>query len=248
MNDQQRQRYCRHIQLPQMATIGQQRLAASKVFIVGCGGLGCTVIPLLAAAGVGHLVIADHDRVELSNLPRQHRYLEQDIGQFKVDVMARFIEQHNQYVQCQVVKQIMTEQSLLPLIHDCQVIVDCTDNVAAKKAINRVAVQTKTPLVFGTALRFEGQLTVFDSADTGCPCYACLFDSQGRLADESGVNRGVFSPLVGVIGAQQAAETIKLLTGMEDVARGVLVHYNSLTNTSYKITCQRNVHCHVCGS
>lgn len=247
MNDQQLLRYSRHILLPELDITGQQRLLASKVLVVGCGGLGSTVIPFLAASGVGHLLIADHDKIELSNLQRQTHYTEQQIDQYKAQAMADTIKQQNSAVCVDIITEQLTYLTLLPLLAKCDVIVDCTDNFTTRQAINKAAVLTKKPLVFGAAIRFEGQLTVFDSRNNDSPCYACLFEDTAMSA-ESCASSGVFSPLVGIIGAQQAAETLKIITDIGRVPVGTLINYDCLNSRTYPIQFKRNPHCKVCAA
>lgn len=247
MNDQQLLRYSRHILLPELDITGQQRLLASKVLVVGCGGLGSTVIPFLAASGVGHLLIADHDKIELSNLQRQTHYTAQQIGQYKALAMAEFIKQQNSSIYIDTITEQLTFSILLPLLADYHVIVDCTDNFTTRQAINKAAVLTKKPLVFGAAIRFEGQLTVFDSSKDDSPCYACLFEDM-PISSESCASSGVFSPLVGIIGAQQAAETLKIITGIGKVPIGTLINYDCLNSRTYPIQFKRNPHCKVCAA
>lgn len=246
MNDQQLLRYSRHILLPQIDIQGQQRILNSKVLVIGCGGLGSAVIPLLAAAGVGQLTITDHDKVEPSNLQRQTHYNEQDIGLFKAQVMAERLLLQNREVKVDALTQRVELDDLIALSHLHHVIVDCTDNFLTRKAINKASVMTKTPLVFGSAIRFDGQLTVFDPRQADSPCYACLFDGDG-VEQETCTNSGVFAPLVGVIGSMQAAEALKLITETGNILIGSLLNYDAYNSQFYPIKFARNPACNICG-
>lgn len=148
--------------LPQLDIEGQQRILDSKVLVVGCGGLGCAAIPFLASAGIGQLTIADDDKVDFSNLQRQTHYTKQNIGQSKVEAMVRYIFQQNKEVNITALVKRLELDELIELCNEHDVVLDCSDNFATRKAINQASVITKTPLVFGSAIRFEGQLSVFD--------------------------------------------------------------------------------------
>lgn len=246
MNDQQLLRYSRHVLLPQLDVVGQQKILDSKVLVVGCGGLGCSVIPFLASAGVGTLTIADDDKVDLSNLQRQTYYTKQDIGAFKAEVMARYIARQNDEVNVRSLTKRLDVDALIVLCHEHDVVVDCTDNFATRGAINKASVITKTPLVFGAAIRFEGQLSVFDPRDATSPCYACIFDGEGVLQETCSTS-GVFAPLVGIIGAKQAAEALKIVANTGTLPIGTLLNYDALDLQHYPIKFARNPDCKVCG-
>lgn len=246
MNDQQLLRYSRHILLPQLDIQGQQKILNSKVLVIGCGGLGSAVIPLLAASGVGQLTIIDHDKIESSNLQRQTHYNEQDIGLFKAEVMAQHISQQNKEVKVDTLIQRITLDDMIALSRAHDVIVDCTDNFLTRKAINKASVITKTPLVFGSAIRFDGQLSVFDPRQSNSPCYACLFDGDD-IEQETCTTSGVFAPLVGIIGSMQAAEALKLIAETGTNAIGTLLNYDAYHSQFYPVKFARNPACHVCG-
>lgn len=247
MNDQQLLRYSRHILLPELDIKGQQKILDSKVLVIGCGGLGSAVIPVLAASGVGQLTIVDNDKVELSNLQRQTYYREQDIDSFKAEVIARYIMQQNSDVKVNTLTARVELEALLTLCCHHDVVIDCTDNFVTRKAVNKASVLTKTPLVFGSAIRFEGQLSVFDPRNSNSPCYACLFDGEG-VEQETCSNSGVFSPLVGIIGTMQAAEALKIITDNSLNSAGKLLNYNALTMEFYPVKFGRNPYCKVCSS
>lgn len=246
MNDQQLLRYSRHILLPQLDIQGQQKILDSRVLVVGCGGLGSAVIPLLAASGVGGLTLVDDDKVEVSNLQRQTYYTEQDIGLFKAEVMKQHVLSQNKATQITAVVHRVEFDELVSLSKDHDVIIDCTDNFATRKAVNRASVCTKIPLVFGAAIRFEGQLSVFDPRNVGSPCYACLFDAED-MEQETCANSGVFAPLVGVVGAMQANEALKIIAGVGHPLIGALLNYDASSLQFYPVKFARNPACKVCG-
>lgn len=246
MNDQQLLRYSRHLLLPQLGIEGQQRISNSSILVIGCGGLGCTAIAFLAAAGVGTLTIVDNDKVDFSNLQRQTHYTEDNVGQFKVEAMTQYIARQNSEIKIKPLAKYVALDELIALCDKHDVVLDCSDNLATRKAVNRAAVFTKTPLVFGAAIRFEGQLSVFDSRDEKSPCYACLFDGENML-QESCTTSGVFAPLVGIIGAKQASEALKIVAGIGSLTVGSLLNYDALDLQHYPIKFARNPTCKVCG-
>ncbi|CAI3943575.1 MULTISPECIES: HesA/MoeB/ThiF family protein [Commensalibacter] len=246
MDDSQLIRYSRHILLPQIDLKGQRTLLNSKILIIGCGGLGCAVIPLLAAAGIGGLTCVDDDKVDLSNLQRQTHYIHADIGKYKAEVMKAFIQKQNQDVQVHTITQRLIVDDLILLCKQHDIVIDCSDNLQTRHNVNQAAFTSKTPLVFGSALRFEGQLSVFNSRNISSPCYACLFDGQDNGQDSCSFS-GVFSPLVSVIGSMQAAEALKIILNIGDIVTGRLLHYNALNAQFYQVAFDRNPSCKICG-
>lgn len=246
MNDQQLLRYSRHILLNELGIEGQQKLLDAVVGVVGCGGLGSAALPILAAAGVGKLIIADGDRVDETNLQRQTAYRETDIGSLKTTAMAAQLAALNSG--CRIITQPekLDGTGLLKLAHNVDVLLDCSDNYATRQALNAAALAAKKPLVSGAAVQFDGQLAVY-RADLGGsePCYACLFDSP-TANDAACATFGVFAPVVAVIGAMQAAETLKLLTGLP-VQSGSLNCYSALSGQWQNFRFVRNPSCHACG-
>lgn len=253
LNDAQLARYSRHILLEAVDLDGQARLLASHVLVVGCGGLGSAAIPFLAASGVGRLTIIDADTIELSNLQRQVSYRSADVGQSKSVVMAKVIAQLNPDVQVNEVNERVEYADLLKRCAEgtVDVILDCTDNFATRHAINRVAVQLKIPLVSGSAVRFDGQIALYDARIAHSPCYACAFPER---ADDAAVNDGacatlgIFSPLVGVIGAMQASLALRVLLGLADASVGQLQTFDALSGEWLSFGLSKNPDCPVCAS
>lgn len=245
MNDQQLLRYSRHILLNEISIEGQQKWLDACILVVGCGGLGAAVLPYLAASGIGKLIIADDDVIDETNLPRQICYTEADIGCLKTKTMKRYLQQLNSGCLIETHHTRLDAQTLAHLMPLCDVVVDCSDNFTTRQAINAAAVQTKKPLVSGSAIRFDGQLAVYRADLSNSPCYHCLFNHEAAH-DSNCATFGVFAPLVGMIGASQAAETLKILAGLPSET-GVLRCYNALSNQwqSFRFSKQHN--CTVCG-
>lgn len=246
MNDQQLLRYSRHILLNEIGIEGQQKLLDAVVGVVGCGGLGSAALPVLAAAGVGTLIIADGDRVDETNLQRQTAYRESDIGSLKTAAMAAQLSALNSGCRVIAHAQRLDTEGLRQLAQRADVLLDCSDNYATRQALNAAALAAKKPLISGAAIQFDGQLAVY-RADLGGaePCYACLFDSP-TASDTACATFGVFAPVVAVIGAMQAAETLKLLAGLP-VNSGSLNCYSALSGQWQSFRFARNPNCPCCG-
>lgn len=211
MQDKQLLRYSRQILLPQIGIEGQEKLAQSTVFIVGLGGLGAVVALYLAAAGVGHLRLADADAVELSNLQRQIIHTTPQLGRAKTASAQDRLHLLNPEVQTTVIKQHLGAEQLSTYAHQANIVADCSDNFTTRFAINTTCVQQGIPLVSGAALNFSGQIAVFQLNQTDSPCYHCLYPVQGEDQAENCSEAGILAPLVGVIGSLQAAEILKIL-------------------------------------
>lgn len=228
MNDQQLLRYSRQIMLPQMDISGQERLLAAKILIIGLGGLGCPAAMYLASAGVGQITLADDDKVDLSNLQRQIAHSTATIGQLKVHSVGEALKRLNPDVE--IIEQAirLEGEDLLMEVSKADIVLDCSDNLSTRFAINRAALEYKIPLVSGAAIRMEGQLAVFDHRDSASPCYHCLYDENSEL-DLSCSESGVMAPLVGIIGAMQAMEAIKILSGTGSPISGKLLLLDAMT-------------------
>ncbi|WP_434778206.1 HesA/MoeB/ThiF family protein [Neisseria sp. Ec49-e6-T10] len=246
MHDKQLLRYSRHILLKDIDLSGQEKLLSATALVVGCGGLGNSAIAFLASAGIGNLIIADSDTVELSNLQRQIHFKEIDLSLSKAETMAHVVRQQNPDIKVTSLVKYLTETDLIDLMRTCDIVLDCSDNFATRQAINKASVKTKTPLISGAAVRFEGQLTVFDPRQADSPCYACLFNGEDAT-DGPCATFGVFAPLVGVIGAQQAAEALKIIMSIGTTAIGTLFQYDALNLNNHRLTFKRNPQCTVCG-
>lgn len=247
LSDRALARYSRHILLPNIGIEGQEKLLNAQVLIVGLGGLGSAAAMYLAASGVGHLLVADYDQVDLTNLQRQLIHSTANIGNRKTGSAQRTLYQLNPDIKVTPIDRKMDFSLLQQRAAKVDAVVDATDNFEARYAINEACWQARTPLVYGAAIRMEGQLSVFDARDAKSPCYQCLY-SEGSYVDESCVTNGVLSPLVGVIGSLQAIETIKLLLHTAGVLVGRLLLFDAQTMSWREVRVSRNRNCKVCGS
>lgn len=247
MNDQQLLRYSRHILLDPIGIEGQDRLLASRALIVGAGGLGCPSALYLAAAGVGTLVIADDDEVDLTNLQRQILHRERSVGQAKVESARDALHDINPATEVIALRRRLSGDDLLEQVALADVVLDCSDNFATRHAINRACVATATPLVSGAAIRFDGQVSVFDVRADDAPCYHCLFPEGEDVEEVRCAVMGVFAPLTGIIGTVQAAEALKILAHTGRTLAGRLLLLDALTMEWRTIGVPRDPGCAVCG-
>ena len=246
LNDQALLRYSRHILLPEIDIAGQEKLLAARVLIVGAGGLGSPAALYLTSAGVGHITIADNDTVELSNLQRQIIHDSANLDMNKARSAAQRMLMLNPDVQIQPLSERLDADRLRQLVIAHDLVLDCCDNFATRHAVNTACVTAGVPLVSGAAVRFSGQLAVYDVRDADSPCYACVFPVNGEAADGPCATFGVLSPLVGVIGSLQAVEAIKLLAGVP-VQPGWLTMYDALSGEFNRLHMPRDKCCPVCG-
>lgn len=247
LNDDQLLRYSRHILLPEVGVDGQARIFASSVLIVGAGGLGCPVGLYLGAAGVGHLSIADGDTVDLTNLQRQIGHASVAIGDNKADSLARSILAINPEIEVKPLREALSGHALREAVAAVDLVVDASDNFATRHAVNRACVQLNKPLVSGAAIGFSGQLAVFDSGRAASPCYHCLFPDHADEAELRCAEAGVFSPLVGVIGAMQAMEALKYLAQVGTPMIGKLLLWDGLQADARVMKVPRDPACPICG-
>jgi len=247
MDDPQLLRYSRQILLPQIGIEGQQRLLAARVLIIGVGGLGSPVAMYLAASGVGHLVLVDYDKVELSNLQRQIVHTTDRQGMDKVESAQRTLAALNPEVRVTAIPGQLEPEQLVEQAQLADAVVDCSDNFATRFALNRVCVANRTPLISGAAIRLEGQVTVFRPDQAGSPCYRCLYKDMDELA-ESCSQTGVLAPLVGIIGSTQATETIKVLVDIGETLTGRLLVLDALNMEWRSIKLRKDPDCPVCGT
>ena len=247
MNDDQLLRYSRHILLDEVGIEGQQCLVDSHVLVVGAGGLGSPVALYLAASGVGHITIADHDVVDLTNLQRQIAHTTARVGQPKVESAAHAMLALNPEVRVTALANKLDAALLDSLVPTVNVVVDCCDNFETRQAVNAACVKHKVPLVSGAAIRMDGQLSVYDARDDQSPCYACIFPPSDAPEEVRCATMGVLAPLVGVIGTMQAMETVKLITGIGSRLTGRLQMLDGRGMEWNEVRLQRNPSCPVCG-
>ncbi len=252
LTDDQLLRYSRHILLDEIGIEGQDRICAARALVVGAGGLGSPAALYLASAGVGTLTLVDGDSVDLTNLQRQIAHRESSIGRNKVDSAAEAVAALNADVVLHTVPQRADADLLDQLVAEADVVLDCSDNFATRHAINRCCVRRQVPLVSGAAIRFSGQVSVFDprpdaSGQPG-PCYACLFPEDAPVEEVRCATMGVFAPLVGLVGSLQAAEALKVLAGTGRPLRGRLLLIDALDTEFQTIALARNPRCAVCAS
>ena len=247
MNDEQQQRYSRHVLLPQIGVQGQERLLAARVFILGAGGLGSPVTMYLASAGVGHLVLADFDHVDLSNLQRQILHGVADLGADKVSSARDTIAALNPGISVTTLNRAPDDNELDEQIGLADVVVDACDNFETRFSLNRFCVKHATPLVSAAAVRFEGQISVFDSRDSNSPCYRCLY-SDDSSEGEACSQVGVLAPLLGIIGSTQAVEVIKLIVGIGESLAGRVMMLDALGMEWRTLKLRKDPACPVCGT
>ncbi|MBI5751018.1 MAG: molybdopterin-synthase adenylyltransferase MoeB [Hydrogenophilales bacterium] len=246
MNDQELLRYSRHILLNEIGVEGQAKLLAAHALVVGCGGLGSPIALYLAAAGVGRITLCDNDQVDLTNLQRQIAHPTAALGMNKAESAAQSARAINPAVHITAVTQRAAGDLLNTLVASADVVLDASDNFATRHAINRACIAQKKPLVSGAAVRFDGQVSVFDLRSENAPCYHCLFPESSEADEMRCAENGVFAPLVGIIGSTQAAEAIKLIVGCGETLSGQLLLLNSLTMEWRSVRLKRDPGCAVC--
>lgn len=247
MKDDALLRYSRQIMLPEMDVAGQQKLVDARVLIVGVGGLGCPAAMYLAAAGVGHLTLADDDKVELTNLQRQIAHSQNKLGESKVNSAADTLQGLNPDVQLSLLDKRLEGEDLAAAVSGADIILDACDNFSTRFAVNRACIQEGKPLVSGAAIRMEGQVAVFDSRLPESPCYQCLYQ-EGDDQNTSCSTNGVMAPLVGIIGSIQAMEVIKLITGIGSNLTGRLLLLDAKTMQWRDMKLPRDPACGACGT
>ncbi len=246
MKDDALLRYNRHILLEGVDVAGQEAISLARVLLVGAGGLGCPAAMYLAAAGTGRLTLVDDDVVEVTNLQRQVAYAESDLGRPKVSALQQRVAGLNRQVRCHAVMERADEELLGHLVAAHDVVVDATDNFATRHAINALCVALGRPLVSGAAIRWEGQVSVFDARIAGAPCYACLYPPCGE-ENLSCAEAGVFAPLCGLVGSIMAGETLKLLVGDAGILSGRLLVIDQRAMEVRTLKLAPDPACPVCG-
>ncbi len=246
MNDEQLLRYSRHILLPEIGVEGQEKFLASSALIIGAGGLGSPVALYLAAAGLGTITLADGDAVDLTNLQRQILHTTGSIGKPKAASGREALAKINPEVKVVPSQRRLEGEELDRLVAESSVVLDCSDNFATRHAVNRACVRHRRPLVSGAAVRFDGQVSVFDLRDDLSPCYQCLFPENAELEEMRCAVMGIFAPLTGIIGAVQAAEALKLLAGAGDTLKGRLLILDALAMQWRTVKLVKDPSCAVC--
>ncbi|WP_435103954.1 HesA/MoeB/ThiF family protein [Arhodomonas sp. AD133] len=246
MNDEQLLRYSRQIMLQGLDYEGQQRLLESSVLIVGLGGLGAPAALYLAAAGVGRLVLADFDRVELTNLQRQVIYDTDAVGTAKTDAAATRLRALNPDIEIETVAAPLDDSNLPALVAGVDAVADGCDNFATRFAVNRACVGAGRPLISAAVIRMEAQLAVYRADRADGPCYRCVFPDDGDEA-ETCSETGVLGPLTGVVGSLQAVETVKVLAGLGEPLDARLMTLDALTMQWRTLRLTRDPDCPVCG-
>ena len=248
MDDTQLLRYSRHILLEELGIEGQERLLASRALVVGAGGLGSPVALYLGSAGVGHITVVDHDAVDATNLQRQIAHTLERVGQPKAVSVRTAIAQINPDPVVEAITVRADDALLDRLVAQADVVLDCTDNFSTRQAVNAACVRHARPLVSGAAIRMDGQVSVYDSRLADAPCYACLFPPEQAPEETRCATLGVFAPLVGIIGTVQAAEALKILSGMGSRMAGRLLMLDGRALAWSDIRLQRDPACPVCAA
>lgn len=248
LDDTQLLRYSRHLLLDQIGVEGQERILKSRALVIGAGGLGSPAALYLASAGIGHLTLADGDTVDLTNLQRQILHTQQRVGELKAVSGKTALAEVNPEVQVETITRRLVGDDLEAAVAAADVVLDCCDNFATRHAVNRACVRHRKPLVSGAAIRFDGQLSVFDPRRANSPCYHCLFP-EGEDAEEIRCAvMGVFAPLTGIIGSMQAAEALKLVAGCGEPVIGRLLLLDGLSMEWRSVKFGRDPGCAVCGT
>jgi len=247
MNDAQLLRYSRHLLLEEIDVVGQEKLLGSHALVIGAGGLGSAAAPYLAAAGLGHITLIDHDQVEITNLQRQIMHAEARVNFSKVASGKQFLQGLNSGIEIETIEAKATRSLLDEILPSVDIVLDCTDSFITRHLINAGCLKHRVPLVSGSALRFDGQITVFDPRNNASPCYACIFSPDEHFEEVSCSSMGIFSPLVGIIGAMQAAQAIQVLVGFGETLVGRMLLWNARTTQIDEFKISRNPDCSVCG-
>lgn len=248
MNDAQLLRYSRHILLDEVGIDGQQRILDAHALVIGAGGLGSPVVLYLGSAGVGRITLVDHDFVDLTNLQRQIAHTAERIGLPKVASASSAVAAINPEVRLTPLQTRADTALLDGLVSRCDVVLDCSDNFATRQLVNAACVKHRKPLVSGAAIRFDGQIGVYDTRDEKAPCYACVFPPDAAFEETPCATMGVFAPLVGIIGSMQAAEALKLLAGIGRSLAGRLLMLDGRSMEWNEVQVARDNTCPVCAN
>ncbi len=247
MTDEELLRYSRHILLPQVGIEGQEKLHAARALVLGAGGLGSPVALYLASAGIGTLALADGDTVDLTNLQRQILHRTAAVGRPKVMSGVATLAEINPDCHVVPLQERLADARLEEEVAAADVVLDCSDNFVTRHAVNRACVKFRKPLVSGAAIRFDGQIAVFDTRRNDAPCYHCLFPESEDVEEIRCAVMGVFAPITGIVGAVQAAEALKLVIGCGESLAGRLLLLDGLAMEWRSIAVPRDPGCPVCG-
>ncbi|MCK7549266.1 molybdopterin-synthase adenylyltransferase MoeB [Marinobacter koreensis] len=247
LSDEELLRYSRQILMPRFDIAGQEALKSARVLVIGAGGLGCPVALYLGAAGVGHLTLVDDDEIELANLQRQIGFEQDQLGESKAESLADRVRRINPLVSVTAINDRLSGDALKRQVEESSLVLDCSDNFATRFALNRACVAARIPLVSGAAIRGEGQLSVYDRRVEDSPCYHCLYPEQGN-EDLTCSQAGVIAPLVGMIGAAQAMEAIKVISGAGKPLIGRLLVLDAWQMQWREMKLARDQECPVCSN
>lgn len=248
LNDEQLLRYARHIMLDGFGFEGQERLINSRILMVGAGGLGAPALMYLVAAGVGTIHLVDDDTVELSNLQRQIVHTNERIAMPKVASAKLMAQALNPEVELIPHHGRLNDEQLDALMQQVDLVLECTDNFATRQQLNRKCFKHRVPMVSAAAIRFDGQVTVFDFRDEKSPCYACQYDPSENLQPDNCATLGVLSTVVGSIGMMQAHEALKLLLGIGQSLQGRLLMFDGRNTRWHEFKLSKNPQCRVCAN
>ena len=246
MNDDQLLRYSRHILLDDLGIEGQQRLLAAHALVIGAGGLGSPVLLYLGSAGVGRITVIDPDTVDLTNLQRQIAHGSDSVGSAKAESARQAVRAINPDVVVTPLVARADADNLDALVAAADVVLDCSDNFRTRQAVNAACVRQGKPLVSGAAIGFDGQVSVYDTRNPAAPCYACVFPPESTVGEANCATMGVFAPLVGIVGTVQAAEALKLLSGVGSPLTGRLQMLDARAMEWHEVRIGRAAHCPVC--
>ena len=246
MKDNQLLRYSRHILLPEIEYSGQEKLLNSHCLIIGAGGLGSPVSIYLASSGIGKITICDFDDVDISNLQRQILHSDNSIGTNKAISASNFLNKVNPEIIITPIAKKLNIYEMTNIANEADVIIDCSDNFETRYALNKIAFSLKKPLISGAAIKFDGQISVFDFRKISSPCYECLFPDTNTEEELRCADHGVFSPIVGIIGSTQAAEALKIILDIGNSLMGRLLLFNAKDMTWKTITIVKDKSCNVC--
>ena len=247
MTDEQLLRYSRHILLDALGIEGQTRILSTHALIIGAGGLGSPAALYLASAGIGKITLVDDDTVDFTNLQRQILHTEARVGMSKAESGRLALAAINPEIEIIPLQERLSGETLDTLVASADIVLDCTDNFATRHAINRACVHHQKPLVSGAAIRFDGQISVYDLRRDDAPCYHCLFPEGDEVEEVRCAVMGVFAPLTGIIGTMQAAEALKLAAGIGDSLSGRLLLLDALSMEWRTIRFRQDAGCTVCG-